>query len=224
MIRLVCKATLLAALGVMIAGAVMAGVPNAAQSNLNGSILQLGGSAAGVVDVRCEKQILVRDAALNPVANSVVIINFATCALSEIRLSTTQPHPGLTVNCAARTVSATTNASGIAVFRVLGGSNVLASADAGAADGCASVTADGVPLGNLSVATADMNAANVGGAGVTGTDTVLFTGNRFGGPALYRPRANFAGVVGSIDGVDTVQFTGYRFGGGSSANGATFCP
>lgn len=235
---LIRKAALLTALGLLGAGAVMAGVPNATQSNLNNGcalpsctqegVLLLGGqNGSGVVDANSEKQVLVKDAAGNTVQNSVVIINFSTCYTGgDVRISSTQPFAGLTVNCGARTVSAVTNASGIAVFRVLGYSNVVSSLAAGAGEGCATVTADGVPMGSYSVGTADMNGA-LGGAnlGVTGGDTTLYNGNRFGGAGAYRPRANFARAAGpqAIDGGDTTVYNKFRFGGGSTTNGATPC-
>lgn len=240
MTRLAQKAAFITTIGLLTAAAAMAGVPNAGQSNLNNGcslgagcsqegVLLLGGqNSGGTVDANCEKSVLVKDAGGNPVANSVVIINFANCYTGgDVRISSTQLFAGLTVNCGAHTVSATTNASGIALFRIQGYSNVLAGTAAGAGEGCATVTADGVPLGQYSVATPDMNGANGGSAlGVTGGDTTLYNANRFGGAGAYRPRANFArsAVTQVIDGGDTTIYNKFRFLGGSTTNGATACP
>lgn len=240
MTRLAQKAAFLTTIGLLTAAAAMAGVPNAGQSNLNngcslgagcsaeGVLLLCGQNSGGTVDANGEKQVLVKDAGGNTVANSVVIINFSNCYTGgDVRISSTQLFAGLTVNCGAHTVSATTNASGIAVFRVQGYSNVTSATAAGAGEGCATVTADGVPLGAYSVATADMNGANGGSnLGVSGGDTTLYNGNRFGGAPAYRPRANLARAVGpqAIDGGDTTIYNKFRFGGGSTTNGATACP
>ena len=240
MTRLAQKAAFFTTIGLLTAAAAMAGVPNAGQSNLNngcsllagctqeGVLLLSGQNSGGTVDPLGEKQVLVKDAAGNPVANSVVIVNFSTCySGGDVRISSTQPFAGLTVNCGAHTVSATTNASGIAVMRIEGYSNVTSSTAAGAGEGCATVTADGVPLGSYSVGDADFNGA-LGGSnlGVGGGDTVLYTGNRFGGAGAYRPRANLARSSGTqvIDGGDTVIYTKFRFNGGSTTNGASACP
>lgn len=245
--RMAQKAALITTIGLLTAAAAMAGVPNAGQSNLNNGcslvggctqegVLLLGGlNGSGAVDALSEKQVLVKDAGGNTVTNSVVIINFSNCYTGgDIRIANTQPFAGLTVNCGAHTVSATTNASGIAVFRISGYSNITSTSPIppGAGEGCATVTADGVPLGSYSVATPDLRGATGVGTdlGVNGGDTVIYTSNRFGGAAAYRPRANFARASGTqaIDGGDTVIYTKFRFstGGstGSTTNGATPCP
>ena len=244
MTRLAQKAAVLTAIGLLAAAVAMAGVPNSGQSNLNNGsaatqvgILTLGGTNAGgtTVEPLCEKQVLVKDAAGNVVANSVVVINFTNCyAGGDVHIAATQPFvsaggQGLTVNCAARTVSATTNGSGIAVFRVLGYSNITAGSAAGAGEGCATVTADGVPLGSYSVATPDLNGAVSPVApvnlGVGGGDTALFNQNRFGG-AGYRPRENYSSNAPNpqaIDGGDTAVFNTYRFSANSVTNSSNVC-
>jgi hypothetical protein len=232
MIRLASKAMLLSALGVMAAGAVLAGVPNATNSNLNaqvfgvpGPILILGGrSGGGVADPRCEKQITVKDAANNPVANSVVTINFANCdnGADNIRLANTQPFN--TLNCAAQSVSATTNASGVAVFRIVGAAFAAGSGTAGVGEGCATVTADGVPLGALSVATADLS-GNLAGVG---NNDFLMASQAIFNAALcapcYRSRINYVGAVGTYDNADFTYFSQTFSILGSSSNAAAFCP
>lgn len=232
MTGLVRRATLFTAMGLVAAGAALAGVPSSGTSTI-GNIIQLGGrTSAGVADARCTKTITVRDAANNVVPNSTVIINFTTCYAGEIRIAS----PGATFNqnvsCGAHTVSAVTNASGVASFQVVGASNVTSSGAAGAGEGCASVTADGIALGNLSVATPDFNGANAPAtaAGVDGSDSALFSGNRWGGAGLYRPRANLifnSPGPQAVDGQDSAAFSGYRWGGGSGSplyTGASFCP
>ena len=230
MIRLASKATLLSAVALVIAGAALAGVPNATNSNINLSggspgILFVGGKSGAVVDVRCEKQVLVRDAALNPVANSVVTVNFSTCyaGAADIRIGdATAQSFNTTVNCGAHTISATTNASGIAVFRVVGAAKIIGAADAGVGEGCATITADGVPLGSYSVATPDYN----GGGAVNGSDLLFFNTALSTSPAGYRSRYNYSnsGGAGNVNGSDFLFFNGFLTGGGSVAAGVTYCP
>jgi hypothetical protein len=228
MISLASKATLLSVVGIMIAGAALAGVPNSGNSNINLSgggagILWVGGKAGSVVDVHCEKQILVRDAALNPVANSVVIINFTACYGGEIKLGdATAQSFNTTVNCGAHTISATTNASGVAVFRVVGGSNAATPSSAGIGEGCATVTADGVPLGSYSVATPDYTL----GGNVGGPDLLYFNYGLFNsGTGGYRSRYNFVAPTGSgIGGPDLIAFNSFLFGAGSTSTTVTYCP
>jgi hypothetical protein len=233
MIRLASKATLLSAVALVTAGAALAGVPNSTNSNINFAgggpgILYVGGKAGSVVDVRSEKQVLVRDAALNPVNNSVVTINFTGCysGVADIRIGdATAQTFNTTVNCGAHTISATTNASGIAVFRVVGAGKVVAASDPGVGEGCASITADGVPLGAYSVATPDYN----GGGTVNGSDLLFFNFGLFTAPTPtggYRSRYNYSnsGGAGNVNGSDALAFNGFLAGLGSTAVGVTYCP
>jgi hypothetical protein len=161
MIRLVSRATLFLALGLLVAGAAMAGVPNAANSTLPAvanAIFVMGVPS----DAQALIQVTVRDAANNPVNNSVVVLNLNACN-DYVNLSTAVG-AGNTINCGAKTVSATTNSSGIAQIRISGVGRDGAAAPAG--QFCASVTADGVPLGSMIAAAFDLQ----GVAGVNATD------------------------------------------------------
>jgi len=152
MIRTISRATLLLAMGVLVASAAMAGVPNAANSPLPAATagIFITGNAAGT-DPQ-STTITVRDAANNTVANSVVVINFTNCN-DYVQLANNQAG----VNCGARSVSATTNGSGVAVFHISGVGRDGSTAPTG--QFCASVTADGVPLGTMIASAFDVNAA-----------------------------------------------------------------
>jgi len=206
MTGLVRRATLFTAVGLMAAVAAYAGVPSAATSTL-GTGIMLGGRVASNVDALVQKTMTVRDAANNPVPNSVVVINFSTCTASDIRLCSVQSFAGMFVNCAAKTVSAVTNASGVATFRIIGGANNPGLNPAGVGVGCASVTADGVSLGSLTVGAPDEN--NTGG--VTVLDTAAFFDDRFG---AYRGRSDMDGTGPPLGVLDTAIFFGVRLGGG----------
>jgi len=215
MTGLVRKATLLTACGCLMAGAAMAGVPDPLNS-LIGTVINLGGNTGGVVDVRAEKTVTIRDAFNNPISNSTVVITFTNCTNQDIRLCNNQPnHPGL-FNCAQKTVTAVTNASGVATFRVAGGATNNGGNPPGALAGCATVQADGVPMGNLTVGAPDEN--NAGGVSVG--DLGAFGGDRFGS---YRGRSDFNGD-GAVTVGDLGIFGQFRNGGGSASSCAVACP
>jgi hypothetical protein len=253
MTGLVRRATLLTAAGLLAAGAAMAGVPTAGNSTLGDPLVNLraynGSPSAAAVDQSLPKTIIVRDAANNPVPNSVVVLNFSAChAAGDIRIGSTQP-AGFFTNCAAKTISGVTDAAGTVVFRVVGASNTSSGANPGAGELCCTVTADGVALGSLSVGAPDLNGARGGGTdpGMDGTDTLQYTGSRFPGASVpapppggacapgpgcftnlnYKPRANFVygnpvntGVAFQfIDGQDTLAFALFRFGVGKNPGG-----
>lgn len=210
MTGLVRRATLFTGLGLLAAGAAFAGVPNLGQSTVGNSLL-LGGQSGGVVDSRVEKNITIRDAAGNVVPNSVVTINLTTCTAGDIRLCSTQPFAGTFINCAAKTVSKVTSAGGVATFRIVGGATNNGGNPAGVGVGCATVSADGVPLGNMTVGTPDENGGLGGLGGVDVLDTGAFFGDRFG---AYRGRSDMNGD-GAVDVLDTATFFNVRFGAGS---------
>jgi hypothetical protein len=205
------KAALLSALGLVVATAAMAGVPNATNSSLGGTHLTLTGYqlSGGVATPQPlsggfeAQSITVRDAANNPVANSVVVLNFTGCTGGVgPKLSTNQPL-GMTLNAGAKTISAATNASGVVVFKICGASNNTVPNGSEPLN-CVSVSADGVPLGTFSCATFDEN----GDGDINGSDTGLFANDRFG---IYRNRSDY-NKDNVVTGPDTSLFANARFG------------
>jgi hypothetical protein len=193
----------------------MAGVPDPAFSTI-GTVINLGGNTGGVVDPLAQKTMTIRDAFNNPIQNSTVVITFTTCTNNDIRLCNNQPnHPGL-FNCAQKTVTAVTNASGVATFRVAGGATNNGGNPAGVGADCAEVRADGVLMGMLTVGAPDEN--NIGG--ITVADLAAFGGDRFG---AYRGRSDFNGDD-VITVADLAIFGQFRFGGGSLASCGAACP
>jgi hypothetical protein len=222
MTGLVRKATLLTAgCLLLVAGAAMAGVPSQANSSIGNVITWGTTNAGGTVDPLVQKTITVRDGSNNVVQNSTVVINFTTCTAGAngIRLASTQPFAGLLLSCANRTVTAITNASGVATFRIVGHANNAAGLNSpglGTTD-CATVQADGNPLGTLSTAAYDHD--GVGGVNVT--DLGNFLADRFGS---YRQRSDYDGND-VLNVTDLGAFLAVRFGGGSTqAVGATCAP
>lgn len=210
---LVRRASLLCAVGLLAASAAMAGVPNSAQSTQPLGI-SLVGTAAGVADPAAQgaATYTIRDAALNPVANSVVTMNFTAC--TDVRLCSLSQPAGMTVNCAAKTVSGTTNASGVVTFRIVGGG--LTSGAAVTAP-CITVTADGVPMTTIRASAFDVN----GGTGVTGADVTLTKFDANNAPTRTRTDFNKSGGVTGAD-VTLVKFIANA--GGSTASCGTYCP
>lgn len=229
MTGLVRKATLLTACAMFVAGAAMAGVPSAAQS-----ILTEGGTSINVAAFRANgtaathenvlKHITVNDAGGTPVLNSTVVINLINCvqrpgpAGVDMELGDTQPFAGLLVNCANKTVSAVTNASGVANFSVIGfahNTGLTQVSPAISAPGhttkCAEVRADGVLLGSLNVGGFDED----GNGGVNPTDNGLLLGDRKAflpgpvGTSAYRGRSDYDGN-NAIDPTDLGLWGGVR--------------
>lgn len=223
MTGLVRRATVFTAVGLLAASAAFAGVPSAGTSTLGANINLCGTNGAGTIADPAAvvlKTITVRDAASNPVPNSVVVINFSACtsppaAPQDGRLSSNQPFAGMFVNCAAKTVSAVTNGSGVASFRVVGSTSFAGANGPGATLPCATVTADGVVLGSLRVGAFDLD----GVGGVLPSDGSLWQQDRNG---AYRARSDYDGNL-AVNPADGSLWQQIRNALGSSASGAV-CP
>ena len=222
MTGLVRRATLLTAVGLIAAGAASAGVPNAGNTSRPGAVVLVPkdptaplAAAAGLATFT------VRDAANNPVPNSVVVVTMSGCTASEIRLSSNQPHAGVFVNCAAKSVSAVTNGSGVATFRLLGRIAAHPGFASGAAAQCGSVTADGVPLGTIGVAVADQN----GAGGCNSADGSLFLADRDNAAGQNRSRSDYNGAGSpAVNAADGSLFLQLRDFSGADVSEAADCP
>jgi hypothetical protein len=175
MTRVVRNAALLCVAGIFVASAALANVPDPAHSNVGTGKLTVEGTTNGLPDdclglpnfPRCgDITVLVRDFANNVIAGSIVVIDFTNC--SDINLSCDQSaNPGQTY-LSTHKVQGTTNSLGQYTFKVQGGGPTIpyitgpngAGTNAGAA--CATVYADGVPIGNLKVAAYDIDAVGSG--------------------------------------------------------------
>jgi hypothetical protein len=221
MTGLVRKATLLSGALLLVAGVAMAGVPSAANSSLPTGI-QFVGTQGGVVDSKGQAIVTVRDAGNNPVINSTVEIIFTSCASavpSDLNLDDVQPFPGISLNCAGTVVTAITNASGQATFRIVGGAGALPGNNPGITTACATVRADGQVLGNLRVGAYDLNTTG----GVNAADQSLFLATLFASPVGYRARADYNGD-GVCNAADLSKLLSVTFGAGSGTSAAVpFC-
>ena len=98
-----------------------------------------------------------------------------------------QPYPGLTVDCATRTVTAITDANGVARFDIVGAGLAHPMDGGSRLTGCAQVRADpgDVPLGTMSVAVYDQD----GRDGLSVDDVWLWRCDY--ASAMYYPRSDY---------------------------------
>jgi len=143
----------------------MSGTSHSAEPDPGNSIvpsyIDLVGMHQGVPDPAGAFSVTVRDNANQPVAGVVVTLDFSGCP--DLAPASDQPYSGLTVDCGAATVSATTDVAGIARFVIVG--SVLHRSPASTA-GCAVIRAgpNDVVLGQTSVAVYDQDGVNGVGA------------------------------------------------------------
>jgi hypothetical protein len=212
MTGLVRKATLLGACGLFCAASALANVPDPSKSTAPNYILIVGRTNSGATtDPAGLGSVTVRDAFNNPIAGATVTIDVSGCC--DINLCPT----GVGHNCAARTVSGLTNASGVYSFTVLGAAkdpgNLVPPAEYG---GCG---ANGLHIyanagtGNVELVgslgfpptgvTLDLNGAGGGSNGTSGAD-VANEINLFGAVSLGAPYKGRGDIDqnGAISGAD----------------------
>ncbi len=218
MTGLVRKATLLTVCGLFVAGAAMAGVPSPANSSKPACIAVVG-TTTGVVDPAGQFTVTVKDLANNPIQNSQVVIDFSSeYAVPDVRIGSTQPFAGLTVDCTAKTVRALTNASGVVTFRIVGGAQNSGNSP-GVGAGGAKVFADGVLLGSVTVEAFDQD----GVSGVGANDLSAWLGDKFATGAPYYGRSDYD-CNASVGANDLSVWLAVKFAAGSSASAAAYCP
>ncbi len=219
MTGLVRKATLLSLCGLLVAGVAMAGVPSSGTSTIPACI-GLVGTNGTITDGSKLVTVTVRDIANNAVANSVVKIDFSGCVDIKIGNQASQLFAGLTVNCTNKTISATTNATGVALFRLVGsatnptGGNLPKSLS-----GCASISADNQPLGTVTVNAYNEDNSTGGGpgSGVGGNDLASWKGDFFTAGNPYFGRSDFDCNL-AIGGNDLSVWLGVFFAPGAPSD------
>lgn len=252
------KATLLSACGVLAAATAMASVPSPATSVCPGCAgpgsgvpfirvvgFQTAGGNGATAHPGSTNALTIKDFAGNPVAGSIVELNFTNC--TDMRLC--QYIPGgvtQTVQCPNKLIRATTNALGQVSMIALGaGLNVglPASPTPAAPAGCIQIVADGIPLATASAVDFDVNggAAPTSNNGMDANDLSKFTVDLFS--AGYEPRADFsafsadacgggAADCGIVNANDLSQFSIFLFSNGSAIGcasgagdvGVNYCP
>lgn len=189
-----------------------ADLPNPVNATIPSHIVVVGCSG-GVADPAGEFAVVNRDLANNPIPNSNITCDFSSCF--DLRIAATQPFPGLRVDCATRTVSALTDASGTARFRIVGGANNPGGTP-GAGFNAMKIYGDGVLFGSVNAAAADQNSFN----GVDANDLAAFVTDALNGLAVGRSDYDGSGTVGPNDLAVWIKF----FMGAGSVQGAASLP
>jgi len=196
----------------------MAGIPDAAHSTIP-TWIKVVGTNAGVPDTRGTFTVTVRDIGNIPVSGSVVSLNFTAC--TDMKLCS-----GTDVTCAPAVVSATTNASGVATFTVIGAGLHPGGVFAGVNTACCEIRASGYILGTAKVNLFDLNGARgtSGANGCTISDLPLWMADWAGGSGVYKCRSDY-----THDGAITIQDLPYWmqvWGPAGSVSGCTtsYCP
>ncbi len=204
------KAMLLSVCGLLFAGAALASVPSSTNSTLPAGI-RLVSTLAGVPAAYGTFTVTVRDIVGNVIPSSSVVIDVSACT-PDIKIQSTQPYAGLTVDCATKTVRALTDGSGIATFDIVGRST----SGAAATFLKGKIYADGVLLGSRTIAALDIDGANGTGA----NDLSLWLSD-YSVPQTYgRSDYDFSGALGAND--LSQWLTGYS--GGANVSSSPNCP
>lgn len=200
-----------AALVVAIAPPALAGFPSPDPTNCTiPPFILLVGSDGSTADPLGTFNVVVRDLTNHPIINSTVMIRFV-CPYAGI----CQQQAGLLVDCSNKEVTTFTNLSGVATFTLIGAASP---ADCPTdAPSCATIYADGVPLGSVSVAALDLD----GSPGLTGGDLAAWLGEFLCGSTS--PRLDVSGD-GLVTGGDLSVWLGAFFSGHSAVGcTATLC-
>lgn len=121
--HLIRKATLLAFGALLVAGAANAGAPSSANSTKPVGLSLMGTDGSGgpgpdAVDPHGNVYFTIRDAVPNVIPGATVTLGFMGCP--QISISNNVKRSDATIDCTAKTVSSTTNGSGVATFSVVG--------------------------------------------------------------------------------------------------------
>ena len=161
--------------------------PGGQNSTIPGMIRLVGHDGRGTPDPIGLFTVTVRDLANDPVRGAKVDVDFSSCP--DALLSSVQ-ESGITVVCAARTVSAFTDAAGRVTMSLIG------SARSGLpANGPAKIYADGVLLGSVDVSMFDLD----GSDGVHGSDLAAWAADFVSGTNPARSNFDGVGLVGGGD-------------------------
>jgi len=187
-------------------------VPSPANSSVPSAVWFVGRDGSGDPDPAGQFTIEVRNLANQPMPNAVVVISFEDCGAVSMAAS---GYPvGITADCApgARLVREATDANGRATF-ILPGAALQGGTQSAA---CALIFANGTPMGQLHVATADLD----GSGGVGANDVSLWFG------AFGRNDASVGDLdaSGSIDANDLSILFGIFGSGRQVATAGPLCP
>ncbi|MBI5168338.1 MAG: hypothetical protein HZA61_02500 [Candidatus Eisenbacteria bacterium] len=194
------------------ASAAFAAAPSPTSSSVPGHIRVVGWNGVSADDAFGRFTITVRDAYGAPVANSIVLVDFAM--LSDVRLGANQYDPSVVTNCPHRCVRKATGPDGTASFTVVGrGTGSLHTLGVIQAD----VWADGVLIGRPRVEIFDLDGAN----GLGANDMSLWMDDY--GQLQYFGRGDYDGD-GRLGANDLAIWLMALGGGGSTQSVPLACP
>jgi hypothetical protein len=211
MTGLVRKAILLSAVGIMIAGAAMAGVPNAGNSSKPSAINTTG--YTNPPDPAGQVLYVIRDLNNIAVANAEVVLDFTAC--TDVRLSQNIAGANVVTTCGSHRVTGNTDGLGVLAVRVVAGGN--GNSAPRASHDCVLVTVNSVPFPNINAATFDRDGTNGVGAG----DLSLVISDFVNNPSAGRSDFDNSGSVGAGD---LSILNGIFVAGASALSGAPYCP
>ena len=210
MIRLLQKAILVTAGGLLIASAAIAGVPSPGSSSVPPSFAMVG-SLAGTPDPFGRFTVTVRDLANNPMSGASVVVDFSNCV--DLKICCDQADSACITCCIKHTLRKLAGLNGSVSFIVLGGST--GSGNAVSLLGCPKIYANGVLLGSPTASAFDLDGAN--GVGINDLSVWLTDFGTAGNPTFGRSDFDGSGSVGIND--LSVWLT--MFGNGASAASCT---
>ncbi len=213
MTGLVRKATLLSAVGLVVAGAASAGVPNATNSTKPSCIVTTGYASPATPDPAGAVTYVIRDAGNTPVPNAEVVLDFTAC--TDVKLSQNISGANLVTTCASKRVTGTTNGLGVLVVNVVAGGN--GNLAPRVTNACVAVTVNSVPFPNISASTFDRDGVN--GIGAGDLSLVIFDFVNF--PAAGRSDFDCSGTVGAGD--QSILLADF-VSGASALSGSPYCP
>jgi hypothetical protein len=239
MTRVVRNAAALCVVGILVASAALANVPDPSKTTMTGGgYIDVEGSTAGqpdnCSDGKCGNlTITVRDFANNIIAGSTVVIDFSAC--SDIQLSCDQLNAVTQQSyLGGKKVAGTTTAGGTFVFKVQGASNATTtttnttSPGTNAGVACAQVYADGVSIGGLKVVAYDVNGLGSPSGAVNGADVATVSAENakiaLGAQPRQRDDYNHSGTVNGADVSQISSMSSQAALGTGTQKTAPFCP
>jgi hypothetical protein len=179
------------------------------------AFVDLVGNSSGVPDPAGRFTVVVRDIANNVLPNAHVTVDFSGC--SDLAICQDQADPALTVTCqsGASTVSALTDANGVATLDLMGHATASGGAP-GPGLNCARVYVESTMVGSVTVTACD----RVGGDGVHAGDMAAFLQDWGAGTYVGRVDLNHDGAFNAADLVVWLR----RWGQGSSVGGCGTMP
>jgi hypothetical protein len=198
---------------IIIAGRAQASLPPIGNAIIPACITLVGSAGAVPATAFGDFQVVLRDLANNPVPNAAITIDLSGCR--DLHLCADQLDPAATVDCAHKTVTKRTDASGTVHFTILGGSNGAGNAVTLLNGG--KIFGDGLFLGSPTVSAFDLDGSN----GVAVNDLSVWLSDF--GSFVNRGRSDFD-CTGAI-GINDFSLLLAAYGSGTQITScATSCP